>query len=212
MQDDDNYGVLKFKILETTGIKGKTPHFHIHGFADGVHYRTSITIRSESTPYEMLYYIDYDFRNKIIDKLSLLPYGFNPVGPNIREELGLDYYRGNLFDINKLAPLPHTLPGPDNDLDEKIRTITHKALQNQKTTVLYSFGKRWGPEGNKDRYFHFTPGDGVDYVHMNQGNTGLHEKTNASWQDGGFLVHFTSENKWIALFLAFQSQFNANKK
>ena len=208
MDTEDNYGVLKYKIIETTGVKGKTPHFHIHGFADGTHYRTSINISSEAPPYDMFYYIDYDFSNALTDKLSQLPLGFNAIGPNIKEELGLDYIRGNLFDISKLQTLPHTLPGPDNDLDEKIRDITHKALRNQNTTLLYSFGKRWGPEGNKDKYFHFSPGDGIDFVHMNQGNSGIHEKANSTWQDGGLLVHFVPENKWTAIFLAFQSQFS----
>ena len=204
---DEEYGVLKCKIVETTGIKGKTPHFHIHGFADGIHYRISVNIQSESPPYDMLYYIDYDFKNIITEKLSLLPFGFNAIGPNIKEELGLDYARGDLFDLSKLTPIPDSLPGNDNDLEEKIRAITHKALQKQQSTILYAFGRRWGPVGNKDKYFHFSPGGGLHFLHMNQGNSDLHEKANDTWQDGGLLIHFQEENKWNALFLAFQSQF-----
>jgi uncharacterized protein YukJ len=209
MLQEDNYGVLKCRIIETIGVKGKTPHFHIHGYADGLHFRASINIKSEASPFEMLYYIDQNFQKDLTSKLSALPFGFNAIGENIKEEFGLDYLRGNLFELDKLEPIPDTMPGPENDLEEKIRAITHTALQNQQNTILYIYGKRWGPEGTKDKYFHFTPGDGIDFIHMNQGNSGDHAKANATWQDGGLLVHFEPENKWIGIFLAFQSQRNA---
>ncbi|WP_139906270.1 DUF2278 family protein [Clostridium thermarum] len=34
----------------------------------------------------------------------------------------------------------------------------------------------------------------------------MHAITNTTWQDGGLLVHFQQENKWAAIFWAFQSQ------
>jgi uncharacterized protein YukJ len=202
---DNNYGVLKCRILETHQVRGNFPHFHIHAIADGIHFRVSINIKSEIRPYDVLYYIKNDFKNDLTAKLTELPYGFNAIGPNIKKDYGIDYIRGNLFDINKLQPLPDKEPGPDNDLDEKIRSITHKALQNQES-ILYVFGKRWGPKGKKDKYFDFSPGDGIHDIHMNQGNTGVHEKENGTWQDGGLLVHFLPEDYWSALFLAFQTQ------
>ncbi|MDP4146837.1 MAG: YukJ family protein [Bacillota bacterium] len=203
--DDYNYGVLKCRIVETTKIKGQTPHFHIHTIADGVHFRISINIKSQLSPFDVLYYIDYNFENILTIKLSQLPFGFNPIGGNIKTELGLDYIRGNLFDLKKLQPLPDEFPGPDNDLNEKIREITHKALENQES-ILYVFGKRWGPEGKKDEYFHFAPSDGIHDIHMNQGNSEFYMKNNHRWQDGGLFIHYLPENHWNALFFAFQSQ------
>ncbi|MFD1910146.1 DUF2278 family protein [Paenibacillus rhizoplanae] len=29
---------------------------------------------------------------------------------------------------------------------------------------------------------------------------------NGTWQDGGVLIHFENEHRWVAIFLAFQSQ------
>jgi uncharacterized protein YukJ len=202
---NNNYGVLKCKVLETQKVRGKFPHFHIHAIADEIHFRISINIKSEIRPYDVLYYIDNNFQNDITTKVTGFPFGFNMLGPNIKKDYGLDYIRGNLFDTKKLQPLPDKEPGPDNDLEEKIRAITHKALENQES-ILYAFGQRWGPTGKDDKYFHFSPGDGIHDIHMNQCNTGIHEKENGTWQDGGLLVHFLPENSWSALFLAFQTQ------
>jgi hypothetical protein len=41
---------------------------------------------------------------------------------------------------------------------------------------------------------------------MNQGNVGQYVAQDGIWQDGGILIHFASTNRWVALFLAFQSQ------
>jgi uncharacterized protein YukJ len=202
---DVSYGVLKCRIVEVTQIKGMTPHFHIHAIADGVHFRVAINTKSDIYPYEVLYYIDSDFKNELTEKLSSFPFGFYDIGPNVKEEYGLDYIRGNLLDIKKMQPLPDVMPGPDNDLNEKIRNITHKALQS-KNAILYAFGKRWGPMGNKDKYFDFTPSDGIHFIHMNQGMVQSQENLSDSWQDGGLLVNFLPENKWTAIFLSFQAR------
>jgi uncharacterized protein YukJ len=208
---DTNYGVLKCKIVETTQVKGTTPHFHIHAIADGVHFRVAINIKSENYPYDILYSIDYDFHNEITAKLSKIPFGFYALGPNVKQEYGLDYIRGNLLDIKNMQPLPDLLPGPDNDLNEKIRDITHKALQSQET-VVYAFGRRWAQMANKDKYFDFTPSDGIHFVHMNQDRDQSKEGHESSWQDGGLLVNFLPENKWNAIFLAFQVRRHPNEE
>ena len=41
---------------------------------------------------------------------------------------------------------------------------------------------------------------------MNQGNSGGWMRDNGVWQDGGMLIHFPSDDRWVAIFLAFQSQ------
>lgn len=204
---DTNYGVLKCTIIETGPIKGDNPHFHIHAIADGVHFRISISIKSEIYPYDLLYSIDYDFKNKLTKKLSEMPPGFYPIGINVKKEYGLDYIRGNLLEIKSMQSLPDMLPGPDNDLNEKIRNITHKALEN-KQTILYAFGRRWGPAGGKDKYFNFAPSDGIHFIHMNQEINQFKEDSDSSWQDGGLLINFLPEDKWNAIFLAFQAYRN----
>ena len=208
---DTNYGVLKCKVIETTQTKGKTPHFQIHTIADKVHFRIAVSLKSEICPYDVLYSIDYDFRKDITTKLSKIPLGFYNIGPNVKDEYGLDYIRGNLLDIKNMKPLPDVLPGPDNDLCEKIRDITHKSLQNEET-VLYAFGRRWGPMGNDDKYFHFAPSDGIHLIHMNQDMAQCKDDSHSGWQDGGLLVNFLPENKWTAIFLAFQARCHGNEE
>jgi len=41
---------------------------------------------------------------------------------------------------------------------------------------------------------------------MNQGSVEEFQKYNGVWQDGGMLLHLPSEDRWVAVFLAFQSQ------
>ena len=41
---------------------------------------------------------------------------------------------------------------------------------------------------------------------MNQGNSGRWADDNGPWQDGGIFFHFPAVRKWVAIFLAFQSQ------
>jgi hypothetical protein len=75
------------------------------------------------------------------------------------------------------------------------------------TVVAYVFGQRFGPEPHtEDKVFGFLPGNGVHDIHMNQGNSGPFTRDDGIWQDGGLLLHLISENRWIAVFLAFQSQ------
>ena len=207
---ETNYGVLKCKIVETTKIKGETPHFNIHVIADGVHFRVAVNLKSEIPPNELLYFIDYDFQKQITAKLSDIPQGFYAIGPNVKEEYGLDYICGDLLDIKNMQPLSDALPGPDNDLNEKIRDITHRALENQEA-VLYVFGKRWGPMEDEDKYFHFTPSNGIHFVHMNLDMVERKEDPHSGWQDGGLLINFLPENKWTAIFLAFQTRWYGNK-
>lgn len=204
-----NYGVLKCKIVETTHIKEETPHFHIHAIADGVHFRIAVNLKSEIHPYDLLYSIDHDFKKELTTKLSDIPLGFYTIGPNVKEEYGLDYIRGNLFDIKNMKPLSDVLPGPGNDLNEKIHDITTRSLKN-KEAVLYAFGKRWGPMGNEDKYFHFTPSDGIHFIHMNQDMVQFEENPANGWNDGGLLINFLPENKWTSIFLAFQARFHGN--
>jgi hypothetical protein len=41
---------------------------------------------------------------------------------------------------------------------------------------------------------------------MNQGNSPRFKGDDGVWQDGGLLLHFPGESRWVGLFLAFQSQ------
>lgn len=119
--------------------------------------------------------------------------------------LALDFIRANLFDRSKMIPLPFDVPGPDNDLNEKIDKYVQRAMADEEA-LIYAFGERWGPEKTKDKIFGFLPGNGIHDIHMNQGNVGKFRVDDGVWQDGAMLIYFPQENRWVGIFLKFQSQ------
>ncbi|MET3211659.1 UNVERIFIED_CONTAM: uncharacterized protein YukJ [Paenibacillus sp. PvR008] len=166
-------------------------------------FRLAINIQSQAWPSEVLYLIGENFNSSQITHLQGMEEGFTGINKNNRV-IALDYVRGGLFDPKQMTPLPNIKPGPDNDLYEKLTDYVQKAID--KEAVIYAYGERFGPEHKEDEYFHFKPGNGVHDIHMNQGNSGnpKWEKDNGVWQDGGLLIQF--KDRWVALFLAFQSQ------
>lgn len=211
------YGVLKGKAINKIIGQGSSPHYEVHLIDDTADYRIAINVKSNLAPSELLYLVVDDFKHPILEKIKYLESGFTPLesAPN---QMALDYIRGNLFDPGHLRPLPHNIPGPDNDLNEKIDAYVLRAIGDERASI-YAFGERWGPEpGTKDKYFGFLPGNGIHDIHMNQANVAQFVKDDGVWQDGGLLFHFPAidqvgsggaevwPEQWVAVFLAFQSQ------
>lgn len=211
----NNYGVLKGRPISSRLGAGRSPHFQVHIVDNTMDYRISINVKSKLSPSELLYLVVDDFQHPIVKELTTLSPGFTrwEREPGNR---GLDYIRGNVFDSKKMRPLAHDIPGPDNDLNEKIHAYVERAIADEDAEI-YAFGERWGPESQrKDKYFGFLPGNGIHDIHMNQGNSAEYAKDDGVWQDGGLLIHYpaiTDEEglerwpeQWVAIFLAFQSQ------
>ncbi len=200
-----NYGILKGRPIARQLGFGASPHYQVHLIDDDDDYRIAINVKSKKSPSELLYLIVEDYAHPLVDDLKELPAGFarlesNPGG------LALDYLRANLFRPELMVPLPFDVPGPDNDLNEKIDFHVQRALAEEEA-MIYAFGERWGPEPDlRDKYFGFKPGNGIHDIHMNQGNAEEFKKDDGVWQDGGILIHLPSEDRWVAVFLAFQSQ------
>ncbi|QOS80061.1 YukJ family protein [Paenibacillus sp. JNUCC31] len=219
---DNGYGVLKCKLADVEKVyvpsKG-TNHVEVLVIGDShekfrlaINIQSSVSPRhlSEDTANQVLYYVGEDFSSEEITHLPDLQFGFTEITKGNRN-IALDFIRGNLVIPNKMVFLPNTDPensednNPDNDLYDKVTSYIEEA--KQKNATLYVFGEPWGPEKNKpDKYFDFEPGRGIHNIHMNQGNAGKYAKENGSWQDGGVLIHHENENRWVAIFLAFQSQ------
>ncbi|SNX64853.1 uncharacterized protein YukJ [Streptomyces sp. TLI_55] len=201
------YGVLITKAVGTRREGATdTPHYQIHLTDDqGVHYRAAVNVLSQERPPELLYLVDEDFRHPVTARLAGLASGWNtlppgPGGPN------LDFVRGNLFDPAKMRTLPPDLPGDGNDLADLLDHYVQRAVADPDARV-YLFGERFGPEpGVKDKVFGFLPGNGIHDIHMNQGNSGRFRADDGVWQDGGVLIHFPGLDRWVGIFLAFQSQ------
>ena len=199
-----NYGVLKGKAIDSRNGMGLHPHFQVLIVDDELQHRIAINVKSKATPSELLYYVDEIFDHPLIEELETLPLGFNELESK-PGGMALDYIRGNCFDTTRMKSLPHDIPGPDNDLNELIHKYIAKAIAMEESAV-YAFGEKWGPEPKRDKYFGFTPGNGIHDIHMNQGSADRWKADNGVFQDGGLIIHLPDEDKWVAIFLAFQSQ------
>jgi uncharacterized protein YukJ len=207
-----NYGVLVGTAtakLDSAEAKKKnpkgSPHYQILIEAAGEKYRIAVNVKSDVNPPDLQFYLDDNYKHPILDFIGKLQGGFNPIpkgGPNTA---ALDYIRGNLFDFKDLQILPATADGANNDLNDIFDVWVEKALATE-GALVYAFGSKWAPEKTPDAYFDFTPGQGIHDIHMNQGNTGSFAKDNGVYTDGGLFIHFPDEDRWVAMFLKFQSQ------
>ena len=119
--------------------------------------------------------------------------------------LALDYLRSGIVKTASMKPVPPDVPGADNDLKDLLETAVIKAMKEE-GSLIYAFGAKWGPEkGTPDKYFKFSPGNGIHDIHMNQGNAGKYKKDNGTYQDGALVMAYPG-GKWRAFFFAFQSQ------
>ncbi len=207
-----NYGVLKGKAIDRKLGEGNNPHYQVLIDTNRVKHRISVNVKSKLSPSELLYLVDDNFEHPITQELVKLKYGFSHLDRK-SGGLALDYVRGNMFDTTQMKPLPHDIPGPDNDLNELIELYVGRS-QSSEDAVIYAFGEKWGPENDiKDKYFDFVPGNGIHDIHMNQGSVGRFQKDNGVWQDGGLLIHYPNSQQWVGIFLSFQSQsFNTDDK
>ena len=200
------YGVLKGRVVGSVAeTDPDSPHYQVHVRSAGVDYRIAVNVKSQESPSELLYVAEENFRHPVTGQAGSLEEGFTPL-PSRPGGMALDFIRGNLFQRSDMRMLPPNLPGPDNDLSDKLAHYVDRATRDD-AAVIYAFGQRWGPEaGLRDKVFGFLPGNGVHDIHMNQGNDGSFVRDDGVWQDGGVLLHFPDPEQWVGIFLAFQSQ------
>jgi uncharacterized protein YukJ len=201
----DNYGILKGRPVQRRLARVANAHYQVHVVDKDTDYRIAVNVRSKLSPSELEYLVAENFQHPITKDLLELPLGFNYIKSK-PGGLALDFIRLNLFDPDEMVPLPFEVPGPDNDLNEKIDRYIQKALSDEEA-LIYAFGERWGPErGEKDKIFGFQPGNGIHDIHMNQGNAEQFRDDDGVYQDGALLIHFPREQRWVGIFLKFQSQ------
>jgi uncharacterized protein YukJ len=199
-----NYALLKARPIDRRLGAGDNPHYQVLCADDADRHRIAINVKSKLSPSELEYAIVPRFTHPIVARLGELKIGLHKIDrkPN---GLALDFIRGNLFDPRVMVPLPFSVAGPDNDLNDKIDHYVQRAMADE-TALVYAFGETWGPEPARDKYFGFTPGRGIHDIHMNQGNVGSFVKDDGVWQDGGLIFGFPQQNLFVGIFLKFQSQ------
>lgn len=201
-----HYGVLAGRVVDSRREDDDdSPHFQVRLRAADTDYRIAVNVKSQASPSELLFLVAEDFRHVVTDRLAALADGFTPIARQ-PGGLALDFIRANLFDRLEMRPLPHDLPGPDNDLGDRLAHFIDRARREADARV-FAIGERWGPEAGKaDKIFGFRPGNGIHDIHMNQGNVGRFVEDDGVWQDGGLILRFPSTDQWVGIFLAFQSQ------
>jgi uncharacterized protein YukJ len=200
------YGVLAGRVVDRRAEGGTdTPHYQIHVHGGDVEFRVAVNVLSKQHPSELLYLADEAFHHPVVQELPGLADGFTLL-PSQPGGLALDFIRANLFDRQAMRPVPATAPGPDNDLADKLDHFVERAAADPGSQDL-CLGQRWGPEATiRDKVFGFLPGNGVHDIHMNQGNSQQFRRDDGVWQDGGLLLPDPTQDQWVAIFLAFQSQ------
>jgi uncharacterized protein YukJ len=197
------YAVLAGRAVDRRFATTKSNHYEIKISAAGQAYRIAVNVQSADGS-EVLYGVRDPFAHPMLAQLGALADGHHPL-PSAAGGLALDYVRGEQLTAADFVPLPATTPGDDNDLNDRVDTFVERAI-SQKDARVYAFGSSFFNPGQKDQYFNFKPAQGIHDVHMNQGNSGSFAKDDGVFQDGALLFHYPSENRWAAIFLAFQSQ------
>src|SRR5215475_2270178 len=121
------YGVLVGRVVDDRREDDpSSPHFQVHVQAAGADYRIAINVKSQTSPSELLFLVDEDFHHVVTDRLLPLGEGFRTV-PKQPGGLALDFIRANLFDRLDMKTLPANLPGPDNDLGDRLAHFIDRA-------------------------------------------------------------------------------------
>jgi uncharacterized protein YukJ len=167
----------------------KPPHYMIKVQAGARSYNVAVNVQSQDHS-EVLYYIDYQFRPPQEEALQALSPGLTPLesGPG---GLALDFLREKLVSRDEMHLLPKPSLGHGAQLLGAIETLTNSA-HHDPDSVLYAFGSAFP--------------DGIHDIHMNQGNPPPHEADNGTYQDGAVFLFLPGLQRWIAVFLAFQTQ------
>jgi uncharacterized protein YukJ len=199
------YGVLKGTVIGHLR-DADDDHYQILVKSGKTFFRIAVNVKSAAphAPSTVLFTSLKALPKAYADKLQALPIGYTKL--NSRPDgVALDFLRSKLIQPATMKPLPPDVPGKDNDLKDLLETAVVKAMR-QTGALVYALGERWGAEpGKPDQYFHFSPGNGIHDIHMNQGNSGKYKADNGIFQDGGLILSYPGGD-WLAVFLAFQSQ------
>jgi uncharacterized protein YukJ len=203
-----NYGVLAGRVYDRAPATKKDEHYHILLNRGNSPQRVAINTQSTEPPSKVLYYSSDNYRHPItaaILSASLGP-AYKPL-TSAPGGLALDFVRMDLFPIDEMAPLSGTAKGNSTDLNDQLDVTVQQAISDP-TAVLYAFGQHWLDASGADEVFpEIDPSAGIHDIHMNQGNPkGSFYRDNGIYQDGALFFHFPAEDRWTAIFIAFQSE------
>src|ERR1051325_4227833 len=197
-----NYGVLKGTV--TGHLRdADDDHYQILVSAGNTMFRIAVNVKSSLKPPDLLFQSLTSLPASLTQQLTALPAGFKKL-PSKPGGLAQDFVRGGIVKTDKFKVVPGDAPGSDNDLKDTMEGAVVAAVDQQGSNI-YAFGARFGPEKQKDKYFKFTPGNGMHDIHMNQGNDKGHAGDDGIFHDGCLIFEYPN-GKYRAFFMAFQSQ------
>lgn len=188
---DPDHGAVAFS-------RGSNPHYRIY-MASGQ--QVDVNIESQDGS-EVLYLIRDSFTPPDVSDLLALPLGSMTLLQPAPGGLALDYVRETItcspmVTRSQMQLLPTTSPGepPPDELKNAVISMLNQAVADP-DGVIYAFGQTYSDQGG-----------GVHDIHMNQGNpAGDHSGDNGVWQDGALFIHLPAGDRWMALFIAFQTE------
>lgn len=198
----------RYSVLKADPIKGEIfsnnpknpPHFHVTAQIGRKQFDIAINIQSEDAS-QVLYVVDHAFTPPDPKDLTALDMGLHAL-ESIPGGLALDYVRSTVNGASmvtkagmRLLPLIHDAQHRNNDLRNEVVDLLDRSIEDE-DAVVYAFGDA------------FPRHDGIHDIHMNQGNPkqGGHSKDNGIFQDGGVLFQFPGQDRWVAVFIAFQTE------
>jgi uncharacterized protein YukJ len=199
------YGVLKGTVIGHLR-DADDDHYQILVQAGKTLHRIASNVKSSApkAPSTVLFLSVTTLPKAWIAALTTLDTGYTKL-PSKPGGVALDYLRSGAVKTAAMKPVPADAPGADNDLKDLLEAAVVRAMK-EAGSVIYALGAKWGPEkGKADKYFKFSPGNGIHDIHMNQGNAGKYRRDNGIYQDGALVVSYPG-GKWRAFFFAFQSQ------
>lgn len=199
------YGLLKGTVVGHLR-DADDDHYQILVRAGTTLHRIASNVKSSApkAPSTVLFLSTTSLPKTLTDALTALAPGHKKLASK-PGGLALDCVRSGIVKTGSMKPLPPDVPGENNDLKDLLEAATLRAMKEE-GSVIYALGAKWGPEiGKPDRYFKFTPGNGIHDIHMNQGNLGKYKKDNGTYQDGALFIQYP-QDKWRAFYFAFQSQ------
>jgi len=197
-----NYSVLKGDPTAGKVVSGSSIHYQITVQGHGGPFTVAVNIQSVDGS-EVLYVIDPAFTPPSAAGLLALPTGMTAL-PSAPGGLALDFVRQTvqgapMVEKAAMTLLPIQFPAGHrhNNLQNAVVDLLNRAIADKDGTI-YAFGSAYADSGKID---------GIHDIHMNQGNPiGNHNQDNGIWQDGALFVSLPSQNTWIAVFIAFQTQ------
>lgn len=191
-----NYSVLKGDP-QPGQVSGAHPHFRIPVQTAAGSFTIDVNVQSFDGS-EVLYRIVQPFTPPNAASLLGLPDGVTKL-PSQPGRLALDYVRETIGGQPMVARSSMTLLpiGNQTGLQDQVATVVNQAIQDD-GGIVYAFGSSFADPGGAA---------GIHDIHMNQGNPlNNFGQDNGIWQDGALFLYLPSQDQWIAVFIAFQTE------